>query len=70
MRWEEILHDHTELFQAVKKNWSPQEIALAYELVNSYTGKVIKDTGCGACRRSTISRAIKIAQEWKPKNSN
>ena len=66
-RWEQILQDHRDLFQPIKKNWSLEEIALAYELVNSYTGKSIRDTGCGSCRRSTIGRAIKIAQEWKPK---
>jgi len=63
-RWEIILKENPDLFQPVKKNWSPEEIALAYELVNSYTGKAIRDTGCSSCRRSTIGRAIKISQEW------
>ncbi len=66
-RWEEILQEHPNLFRQVKKNWNIEEIALAYELVNSYMGKSLRDTGCGSCRRSTIGRAIKIASEWKPK---
>ena len=66
-RWEEILQEHRDLFQPVKRNWSPEELTLAYELVNSYTGKNLIDTGCSSCRRSTVGRAIKIAQEWKPK---
>ena len=66
-RWEEILMNHSDLFQPIKKNWSLEEVTLAYELVNSYTGKAIRDTGCGSCRRSTIGRAIKIAKDWKPK---
>jgi hypothetical protein len=65
-RWEEILRDHRGLFTPVARNWPPQELALAYELVASYTGKAQRDSGCGACRRSTIQRAIKIAQGWKP----
>ena len=65
--WEIILQENPDLFKQVKKNWSPEEIALAYELVNSYTGKAIRDTGCGSCRRSTIGKAIKIATDWKPK---
>lgn len=64
MRWEEILQEHPNLFQQVKKNWSIEEVALAYELVNSYTGKSLRDTGCSSCRRSTIGKAIKIASEW------
>ena len=65
--WEIILQENPDLFKQVKRNWSLEEVALAYELVNSYTGKAIRDTGCGSCRRSTIGKAIKIAQEWKPK---
>ena len=67
-KWEIILQEHQDLFRPVKRNWSQEEVALAYELVSSYTGKVLTDTGCGACRRSTIGKAIKIATEWaKPK---
>ena len=69
-RWEEILRDHGDKFVPEARNWNPEDLALAYELVGSYTGKPQRDTGCGACRRSTITRAIKIAKEWKPKNSD
>ena len=65
--WEIILQENPDLFKQVKRNWSLEEVALAYELVNSYTGKAIRDTGCGSCRRSTIGKAIKIAKDWKPK---
>lgn len=65
--WEIILQENPDLFKQVKRNWSLEEVALAYELVNSYTGKAIRDTGCGSCRRSTIGKAIKIATDWKPK---
>ena len=65
--WEIILQENPDLFKQVKRNWSLSKVKLAYKLVNSYTGKNLVDTGCGSCRRSTISRAIKIAQEWKPK---
>jgi hypothetical protein len=63
--WETILKDNPDLFKPVKRNWSLSEVKLAYELVNSYTGKSLVDTGCGSCRRSTITRAIKIADEWR-----
>ena len=63
--WETILKDNPDLFKPVKRNWSLSEVKLAYELVNSYTGKNLVDTGCGSCRRSTITRAIKIASEWR-----
>ena len=66
--WEQILQDNPDLFKQVKRNFTLEEVQLAYRLVNSYTGKNLVDTGCSSCRRSTISRAIKIASEWaKPK---
>jgi hypothetical protein len=68
-RWEEIIRDHGDRFVPTAKNWNGEDIALAYELVSSYTGRQVVDTGCGSCRRSTIQRAVKIVHEWKHKNS-
>lgn len=69
-RWEEIIRDHRSLFVPSRRTWNNDEINLAYELVASYTKLNIRDTGCGSCRRSTITRAIKIAQEWKPQSDS
>jgi hypothetical protein len=65
--WEEDLIRNINLFQPVKKTWQPQELAIAYKIYNGYTGTTLRDTGCGSCRRSVITRCIKIAEEYRNK---
>ncbi len=65
MTWQEELEANLELFQEQKKNWSAEEMAMAYRIYNGHHGTVLKDSGCGACRRSVIAHCLNIAKNFK-----
>ena len=65
MTWEEELKANLELFQEAKKNWSGDEMALAYRIYNGYNGTALRDSGCGSCRRSVIAHCMNIAKGFK-----
>jgi|LakMenEpi03Aug12_release.lakeMendotaPanAssembly.Ray.scaffolds.fasta_scaffold2739410_2 hypothetical protein len=68
--WKVELETNIDLFQPVKRNWQPDELAIAYRIYNGYYGTAIRDTGCGSCRRSVLQHLIKIAEEYrKSRNS-
>jgi hypothetical protein len=67
MNWEEELKANIHLFNRVKRNWQPDEMALAYRIYNGYNGTVLIDTGCGSCRRSVLAHCVKIAKDFKSK---
>lgn len=70
MSVDEILTQNEELFTNPVRNWSVEELSIAYALVNAHTGQNLRDTGCGSCRRGTIGRAIKIYNDWKKTQSS
>jgi hypothetical protein len=65
MTWQEELEQNISLFDEPKKNWSGDELALAYRIYNGYNGTYLVDTGCGSCRRSVIAHCMKIAKDSK-----
>jgi hypothetical protein len=65
MTWQEELIANMDLFEDVKKNWTGNELAIAYRIYNGHHGTGLIDTGCGRCRRSVISHCIHIAKEFK-----
>ena len=65
MTWEEELKANLELFQEQKKNWSGDELAMAYRIYNGFNNVHLVDTGCGSCRRSVIAHCMKIAKDFK-----
>lgn len=65
MTWQEELAQNIHLFDEPKKIWQPEEMALAYRIYNGHNGTVLRDTGCGSCRRSVIAHCMKIAQDFK-----
>ena len=38
---------------------------MAYRIYNGHYGTVVRDTGCGSCRRSVLSHVFKIAEDIK-----
>jgi len=56
MTWQEKLQANKHLFGEGRRTWSVEELALAYEIDNEANGLNNRDTGCGSCRRSVISR--------------
>ena len=67
MTWEEELALNADLFESPKKTWSGEEMALAYRIYNGHHGTVLRDTGCGSCRRSVLAHCVKIAKDFKSK---
>jgi len=63
--WKEELENNLDLFVAVKRNWQPDELSMAYRIYNGHYGTVVRDTGCGSCRRSVLSHVFKIAEDIK-----
>ena len=65
MNWEEELKANIHLFNRVKRNWQPDEMALAYRIYNGYNGTALRDTGCGSCRRSVLAHLFKLAENYQ-----
>ncbi len=65
MTWQEELEANINLFQEPKKNWSGDELAMAYRIYNGFNNTNLVDTGCGSCRRSVISHCLNIAKNFK-----
>ena len=65
MTWEEKLKANIHVFKNERRTWSAEELALAYEIDNEANNLRNKDTGCGSCRRSVISRVRKLAERFK-----
>jgi len=63
--WEIMLQENLDLFQPVKRIYTPEELQKAYFIYNGYYNRNLKDTGCGSCRRSVIGHLIKIAEDWR-----
>jgi hypothetical protein len=66
--WEKLLIDNIDLFVKQRKTWQPEELFIAYEVYNGHYGTKLRDTGCGACRRSVLAHCLKIAETYKQKN--
>lgn len=64
MTWEEKLKSNLPVFTDGRRNWTNEELALAYEIDNEANGLNNRDTGCGSCRRAVISRVRKLAERF------
>ena len=65
MEWQVLLSGIlSDLRNPNKKTWQPEEMKKVYELVNAHDGTRLVDTGCAMCRRSTVTRARKIAETY------
>lgn len=65
MTWEEKLKANLSKFSSDRRTWTPEELALAYEIDNEANGLRNRDTGCGSCRRAVIARVRKLAERFK-----
>lgn len=64
MTWQEELKANLNLFNGNKRQWQPEELAIAYKIYNGHYGTNLRDTGCGSCRRSVLAHCHKIAQKF------
>jgi hypothetical protein len=63
MTWQEKLQANLSKFTPERRTWTPEEMALAYEIDNEANGLNNRDTGCGSCRRAVISRVRNLAKK-------
>ncbi len=65
MSWEQLIQDNIAMLTDPKKKvWQPDELFIVYEIVNLHDGTNERDTGCGLCRRSKVSRVRKIVETY------
>jgi len=64
MTWEDKLKENLHTFSPERRTWTPQELALAYEIDNEANGLRNRDTGCGSCRRAVIARVRKLTERF------
>jgi len=65
MEWQELIVNNLGILNnPAKKNWQPEEMAIVYKIVNGHDGTNLKDTGCGMCRRSTVTRCRRIVETY------
>jgi len=64
MAWQDELRANLGLFNGKKRQWQPEELAIAYRVYNGYYGTALRDTGCGSCRRSVLAHCHKIAVKF------
>jgi hypothetical protein len=65
----QIIEENLALFSNPNKRvWQPEELRIAYQIKNLADGTSVIDTGCSACRRSTVTRARKIVENYLKEN--
>ena len=70
MSWERLVKDNISfLTDPKKKVWQPDELTIVYEIVNLHDGTNERDSGCGLCRRSKVSRVRKIVETYIKDNA-
>ena len=65
--WEIELTHNLEMFTSDKKNWTPEELQMAYRIWNGALGEkhgYKHDTGCGSCRRDVVVGVRKFALQY------
>lgn len=60
MTWQELIKQNEHLFLQARRAWNVDELAIAYQIDNLAHGTNNRDTGCGMCRRSVITRCRKL----------
>lgn len=60
MTWQDLIKNNLHLFKEARRAWNLDELAIAYQIDNLANGTNHKDTGCGMCRRSVITRCRKL----------
>lgn len=61
----ELFSQNSHLFEKPKNTWTAAEMAIVYQIYNSYMGANEKDSGCSGCRSGKVQLVRKAYEEYK-----
>ena len=65
----QLIQENLSLFTNTNKRvWSAEELKIAYQIKNLADATNVIDTGCNSCRRTTVTRARKIVENYLREN--
>lgn len=65
MLLDQLIQENLPLFTNPNKRvWLADELRIVYQIKNLADGTNVVDTGCGSCRRSTVTRVRKVVQGY------